>query len=149
MWRTLTRDEWTYLLLQRNTQSGIRYVKAQVNGINGIIILPDNWDSSIYLLYNTDSNSKNYKDNIILLKTWTNVFESNGAVFLPAAGNFIISSVILENSCGHYHTSSSYYYLGDANYYHYAIYFSSDYFSITSKNSNAEGASVRLVCDVE
>ena len=31
-WRTLTKDEWIYLLDTRITQSGIRYVKAEVNG---------------------------------------------------------------------------------------------------------------------
>lgn len=32
-WRTLTKDEWIYLLDTRITQSGIRYVKAEVNGV--------------------------------------------------------------------------------------------------------------------
>ena len=45
-WRTLTNGEWSYLLMTRSTASGIRYAKAQVNGINGVILLPDNWNNS-------------------------------------------------------------------------------------------------------
>ena len=46
-WRTLTKDEWDYVLKKRPTDSGIRFVCASVCGIEGVIILPDNWDKSI------------------------------------------------------------------------------------------------------
>ena len=38
-WRTLTADEWYYILNSRVTTTGNRYAKGQVNGVNGIIIL--------------------------------------------------------------------------------------------------------------
>lgn len=85
-WRTLTIDEWIYLLYNRSTASGIQYVKAIVNGINGLIILPDNWNNSIYSLNNINTENAHFNSNIISLSTWANTFESNGAIFLPTAG---------------------------------------------------------------
>jgi hypothetical protein len=41
-WRTLTKDEWVYLLHNR-TDAKQLYSRAQINGINGLIFLPDNW----------------------------------------------------------------------------------------------------------
>ena len=88
MWRTLTKDEWSYVLFTRNTNSGIRYVWAEVGGNNGIILLPDNWSNSTYSLnipdYNPDDDFDYFQSNIITATVWTNIFETNGAVFLPA-----------------------------------------------------------------
>ena len=36
MWRTLTISEWMYVLNTRNTNSGVRYAKAQVNDEKGL-----------------------------------------------------------------------------------------------------------------
>lgn len=82
-WRTLTSDEWQYILTIRETESGIRYAKARVNEIDGLILLPDNWSESIYELEHTNSS---FSDNVINLNTWTDTLEANGAVFLPMAG---------------------------------------------------------------
>ena len=83
-WRTLTREEWDYVFNTRNTTSGIRWAQGSVNGVNGIIILPDNWTASIYVLNNP--NGGDYSSNIITAEDWINVLEANGAVFLPASG---------------------------------------------------------------
>ena len=89
-WRTLKIDEWDYLINTRVTNSGIRHAKAIVNNINGIVLLPDNWNGNIYLLTNTNSTTMtNYDDNIISLTDWVNYFENNGAIFLPAGGRRI------------------------------------------------------------
>ena len=45
-WRTLTSAEWTYLFDSRTTTSGVRYAKATVNGVSGVILLPDDWSTS-------------------------------------------------------------------------------------------------------
>ena len=82
-WRTLTADEWTYLLYTRNNTS---YVLAVVNGINGFILLPDNWDTSIYELNEYNGILPIFNSNIISENDWITIFEANGAVFLPAAG---------------------------------------------------------------
>jgi hypothetical protein len=80
-WRTLTNDEWIYLIDTRNTDSGIRWALAIVNGCGGAILLPDNWDASTYYLNNVNGGS--FYSNAIPSEVWINVFEPNGAVFLP------------------------------------------------------------------
>ena len=85
-WRTLTKPEFYYLLHERNTTSGIRWAKGKVNGVNGLILLPDTWGTSIYALNNTNDGTCGYNNNIITAEVWTSTFEANGAVFLPAAG---------------------------------------------------------------
>jgi hypothetical protein len=85
IWFTLSGNEWNYLINTRSTNSGIRYAKAQVNSVNGVILLPDNWDVSIYNLNNTNQASASFESNVISAAQWE-ILESNGAVFLPAAG---------------------------------------------------------------
>ena len=41
-WRTLSYDEWYYLRYNRTNANDLVGV-AQVNGVNGLILLPDNW----------------------------------------------------------------------------------------------------------
>ena len=84
-WRTLTEMEWSYLLYDRNTLSGISFAKAQVNEINGIILLPDNWNTNVFSLNNTNNGNSSFTSNILTLLQWSD-FESAGAVFLPASG---------------------------------------------------------------
>ncbi len=77
IWFVLSSDEWKYLLTKRRTDSGIRYAKATVNGVFGLVLLPDDWKTTIYGI----------KDGTVISKSdWTNKLEANGAVFLPAAG---------------------------------------------------------------
>lgn len=106
-WRTLSEDEWEYLVLTRNTASGIRFAKATVNGVNGVILLPDDWNSSVYGLRNTnDETTASYGDNVISDETWVSVLEPAGAVFLPAAGKRESLSVYYANVEGGYWSSS-------------------------------------------
>ena len=86
LWRTLTGDEWDYLLTQRSTLSGLRWAFAEVNGVNGLILLPDDWSTSFYNLIVYETYLSHYTDNIINSDTWTTVLSPHGAVFLPAAG---------------------------------------------------------------
>ncbi len=85
-WRTLKTSEWDYLINKRHTQSGIRYVKARVNDINGLIILPDNWSEETYSFsYIGGQHYDYYEYNIISAISW-DTLESAGAVFLPESG---------------------------------------------------------------
>ncbi|MBO6056784.1 MAG: hypothetical protein J6P64_00985 [Bacteroidales bacterium] len=86
MWRSLTRNEWDYVINNRITTSEIRYAKATVNDTEGLIILPDNWNESLYSLNNVNSHQALFNSNIITGSIWNSVFELNGAVFLPAGG---------------------------------------------------------------
>lgn len=83
-WRTLTISEWWYMFATRTTPSGIRYAKGNVSGVNGVILLPDNWIASTYGLNNTNGGS--CSSNSISASDWTNILEACGAVFLPFAG---------------------------------------------------------------
>ena len=42
LWRTLTKDEWVYLFYGR-TNAATLFGLGSVNGVNGTILLPDNW----------------------------------------------------------------------------------------------------------
>ena len=85
LWRTLTLDEWEYVFHTRTTDSGIHFAMACVNGVNGVIILPDNWSNDYYSLNNADLEGS-FGHNVIGLTVWNNAFQVNGAVFLPATG---------------------------------------------------------------
>ena len=81
-WRTLTNDEWGYLFLTRNNAATL-YGHSTVNGISGIIILPDDWQSISDISFN--SGTGNYSQNNYSTEQW-NKMESAGAIFIPAAG---------------------------------------------------------------
>lgn len=85
-WRTLTNDEWFHIINDRQTESGIRYAKAIVDEVNGVILLPDNWNKGNYNLNRPNESNATYGSNVISQETWNSVFEAKGAVFLPAAG---------------------------------------------------------------
>ena len=135
-WRTLTVDEWDYVINQRGIS--IRWAKATVNGVNGVVLLPDNWTASIYALNNP--NGGNYTSNTITATDWANVLEANGAVFLPAAGYRDGTSVGSAGSYGYY-WSSSYYGSDGAR----GVYFYSGYLGTLSSSYRYDGQSVRLV----
>ena len=84
-WRTLTQAEWQYVFNTRSTTSGIRYAKANVNNVNGVILLPDNWSTSTYNLSSTNTSDASFSSNTLTASQWITL-ESAGAVFLPAAG---------------------------------------------------------------
>ena len=84
-WRTPSVDEFNYLLLSRETPSGILFAKAIVGGVRGLVVLPDDWNASTYpfRVVNMDCD---YYENKITCGEWLDVLEPAGAVFLPAAG---------------------------------------------------------------
>ena len=41
-WRTLSKDEWMYIFYDRTNAQSL-FALGSVNGVNGTIILPDNW----------------------------------------------------------------------------------------------------------
>ena len=140
-WRTLTKDEWTYLFNGRTTTSGIRYAKATVNGKAGVILLPDDWSTSYYGL----STTADYTANDITLADWTDKLEAHGAVFLPAAGYRDVTTVNNVGTLGLYWSSSPYTDASRA----YCAYFSSSSLIPNYSFTRYYGFSVRLVRDAE
>lgn len=84
-WRTLEWSDWNHLLFIRNTDSGIRFAPATVNDVKGLVLLPDDWNASIYNLVDFNNQFNELEDNIISAQDW-NTFERHGAIFMPNAG---------------------------------------------------------------
>ena len=159
-WRTLKDYEWKYVFQGRKTSSGIRFAKAQVNGVNGVILLPDNWYAGIYELNDTDNVEAAYKTNIISQADWTNKFDANGAVFLPAAGRFSNYDKIPKKYrpdspysdvgiCGYYWSASSYVVENEGAYHiEFNNYFSKYDIRLDAHTNRDARMSVRLVSDI-
>ena len=89
-WHILTGSEWDYLLNQRDTESGVRFVYAKVNDVNGLVILPDDWGIGTYPFANINEVA-DYQNNVITANAWLTTLEPSGAVFLPVNG--LLSSI--------------------------------------------------------
>ena len=137
-WRTLTKEEWKYLFEKRITQSGIRYAKAKVNGVEGIILFPDNWRESYYHVNDTNDYEAQYT-NTISQYDW-NKLEARGAVFLPNAGFRSGNLVRLDIDHGEYASATG---MGDDGM--FFVWISSKWSNNGQRNY---GCSVRLVSDV-
>jgi uncharacterized repeat protein (TIGR02543 family) len=144
-WRTLSNDEWGYVFNTRSTSSGIRYAKAQVNNVNGVILLPDNWSSSYYTLYSTNQSGASFSSNVISSSTWTSSLQSHGAVFLPAAGGRSGTLVQYLGSFGGYWSAS---YLTSVNA-QVVAFDDTNLYTIYTASDRHIGTSVRLVCPAE
>ncbi len=154
IWQTMTG--WNYVFNERMTPSGIRYAKGCVNGVNGLILLPDDWNQSVYRLYNTNIHDAAYNSNVISVSQW-NTLEVAGAVFLPAAG-YRDRNIVYEVGDGLNYRYPGCYYLSYDNYgssimrgpnepwYSDAVYISGTYLYY---DPSGKGYSVRLVCPVE
>jgi hypothetical protein len=119
IWRTLSGDECEYLFHGRSNAENL-FGLGTVNGVQGIIVLPDNWNTPLevsfisgtesglswYTLLYRDNGVSHYSDNVYTIEQWDKM-ESSGAVFLPAAG-YRGQNVIFEASAsGHYWSSST------------------------------------------
>lgn len=135
MWRTLTIDEWNYVISGRAQASRLKG-QGRVNNVNGLILLPDGWEtpSSVKITYDPG----NYSTNVYSLDEWS-VLESYGAVFLPAAGDRYGTDVSGVGSYGSYWSGSTY-----DSYNPIYLYFNSNDVSTYNYDGNY-GRSVRLV----
>ena len=93
-WRTLTCNEWDYLVNRRAASTidgtdSARYAEATVCGVKGLILFPDRFerpeslDSIVGI--NRNSFAIHFADNTYSAEQWA-LMEKAGAVFLPAAG---------------------------------------------------------------
>lgn len=138
-WRTLTYDEADYMVRYR-INADCLYECATINGIHGLILLPDDWE----IPANTRLETKDWNTNIYTLMQWENL-ERAGAVFLPAAGYRTGQIVNLVSYSAQYWCAS----VGRKNNNlggFIAIHNSKYIVSLCSKTS---GSSVRLVQDIK
>ena len=105
LWRTLTKDEWVYLLNTRDGASG-KWAKATVAGTKGLIIVPDEWNCPSNIISLTYGSSSRYTSNTINATTWQNL-EALGAIFLPVTG-YLSPTWNIKNTktIGYYWTST-------------------------------------------
>lgn len=98
LWRTLTIDEWDYLL---NTRTNAQYLwsQATVNGVCGIIILPDNYEQPASITWTPKAGD--WTTNTYNVDEWK-LLEDLGSVFLPASGRRNGSEVNLVQYDGAY-----------------------------------------------
>ena len=136
MWRTLTYSEWTYLLTLRPNASSLRGA-ATVENVPGYVILPDDWTCPAGLTFVcTDSN---YTTNAYNAANWSSM-ETAGAVFLPAAGSRLSSTISGVGTDGNYWTSS--HVNGTTG---YTFHVAPNACAMQSTTGYANGCSVRLV----
>ena len=122
-WRTLTREEWKYLI-DHHTKGW-----STVNGVNGYVIRPDGVSTAIATSYTASD--------------WA-AEEAAGSVFLPATGYRVNATIYNVGSRGNYWSSSPNPLGAD---YAYMLYFSDSNLEPQSSYSRFFGFSVRLVKD--
>ena len=144
-WRTLTDDEWDYLRWERPNYDKLIGV-AQVNGVNGLILLPDDWTCPSGVTfksgYHDDYGAQYYAEYQTFSSSEWSMLEAYGAVFLPAAGyRYCGVGVSSVGSYGNYWSSTP---NGSDDAYY--LFFYSDRVGINYDN-RCDGGSVRLVKD--
>lgn len=139
-WRTLTKDEWTYLHSVRLVdQAASRRGNGVANEVRGWIILPDDWVLPDGLTFVSGFDGTWTKNNYTE-QQW-NTMEAAGAVFLPAAGQRQLGYMNYVGTEGFYWHAN----LGDDEGYAWQFSFHENA-SSTMSSDCAFGSSVRLVC---
>ena len=150
----MKNSEYAYILSTRTTSSGIRYAKASIDGYNGVILLPDDWDAGYYTLNNYNTENANFNTNSISMSDWISQLELHGAVFLPAAGQRHAANVTNANNITiNNYNSQGRYWLSETNgsgyKYQCRNHLISDQYCRLNGEDRREGLAVRLVRNVE
>ena len=149
-WRTLTKDEWTYLFNTRsastvNGTANARYAKAYLFGTtHGVIIFPDSYTHPAGVTAPTGINatsSTSWNGNRYTATDWAKM-EAAGCVFLPAAGWRDAATIRKVNEYVRYWTST-YYNAGFAH----NVGIADSNMNPADYNQKGFGYSVRLVHD--
>ena len=148
-WRTLNKDEWSYLIIKRLTSTAF----ATINGQLGIILLPDDYQPSgvtlNYLWINQINGRIMGQNTNLTLNEWRSL-EMAGAVFLPCAGYRYEKEVLQPSSAFYWASTARSEYLADGQAQLLETEINhDDYYYIfpTSKAPRTWGCSVRLVQD--
>lgn len=136
-WRTLSYDEWKYVLGERMDATDKRGL-ATVCGVHGLILLPDDWNGGEFHAGFDDG----WNTNVYDTDTWAKM-ESVGAIFLAAAGNRYSTKISHATNFGTYMSSS-----GNEDPYFCYIGFNVTKVYGSTKGRRGYSAPVRLVQDV-
>ena len=150
-WRTLAYEEWRYLLGGRKNCNALMGC-AQVMGVNGLILLPDDWQTPEGITFkpgfyeekiNNESEAKaGYGAHQFIDEVEWKALEHSGAVFLPAAGYRVGWDVGNVQYDGFYWSSTP----NEANTAYYTFFSSGQAEPRTRERKHAH--SVRLVRNV-
>jgi hypothetical protein len=135
-WRTLTQNQWLYLMNTR-ANAASKWFRATVNNVKGVVLLPDEYTENT-IPYITGVTG--FTTNTISAEDWT-IMENEGAVFLPAAGQR--NGTTYTSGAVSYHSTTA----RDSarNYIFHCI---DDNTSFNYVGSRYAGRAVRLVKDV-
>lgn len=103
LWRCLTHEEYIYLMEIRENASE-KYGYAKVNGTNGLIILPDQWNLPGGLNFVPQAGI--WSANSFTAEQWERM-EAEGAIFLPATGTRQGNTVFYVGGLGDYWSSTA------------------------------------------
>lgn len=143
-WRTLTKDEWEYILFKRYDADKLLAYIIVDGYIGGLLLFPDNWVHPDGIKLTTGFNPDfftgyNYLDSEEVLQ-----IQEKGAIFLPSTAKRFPGEYRLEGSYmnGYYWTSS----LEDEQH-SYAIKFTNKTIKLVQQDP-ATGIAVRLAKDL-
>ncbi len=108
-WKTLTIDEWIYLINRsEKTKIGV----AQVIGVQGLVILPDDWTLPNGVSFKSGFAENDAPEYFKTINEYTatdwNKMESAGAVFLPSAGYLFDMGLFRVRFGGYYWSATAY-----------------------------------------
>ena len=104
-WRMFSFDEVQYMMGYRPTKSGIRFAFVSILDNIAVIILPDEWDSSLYPLQGTDSFDQGAL-NMVSIDDWNNILEPNGVMLMILPGGREGTVIKMGGDYAHYWTST-------------------------------------------
>lgn len=145
-WRTMSADELRYILFSRPNAAALNGI-AHINGVNGLVLLPDDWVAIEGLTFNSGAYGHSSRDyyavhNTFTLEQWQQMEEA-GAIFLPAVGYRQGNSIYASGSKGYYWTTSPKGGCGPIT-----LEFSAKEI-ITDSSYRYSGLSIRLIKDIE
>lgn len=145
-WRTMSADELRYILFSRPNAAALNGI-AHINGVNGLVLLPDDWVALEGLTFNSGAYGHSSRDyyavhNTFTLEQWQQMEEA-GAIFLPAVGYRQGYSIYASGSKGYYWTTSPNGGCGPIT-----LEFSAKEI-ITDSSYRYSGLSIRLIKDIE
>lgn len=147
LWRTLTNNEWSYLLYGRSNAENLR-ATGTVNGVHGMILLPDVWILPVGLTFHagTGRNALDWSHNVYSAAQWKHM-EAAGAVFLPAAGYRSVPLKVYDVDVVGAYWSTTNVKINDeySKEYAYYVYFDPASIGAYEYINRSRGCSVRLV----
>lgn len=136
-WRTLTNDEWNYLLTGRSNAAS-KYALATVGSSHGLVLLPESWTLPTGCSFTAGTGS-GYSTNTYTLEQW-DLMEMAGAIFLPSAGKRS-GTIVSETPASGYYWSATHANSMNCK----AMKFTSSSVAADVNTSRATGCAVRLV----